>query len=90
MPFIKGIKADIQGIDTTREFILVDAQGDGWAKKGDILILIQDSNSLTPIFQSRISGEKYRLNWGMLEYYDNKEPVNILNKIISSKRMYNR
>ena len=73
MKTFKNQSAKEQGIDTSRQFVVVDELSDGSGyKKGDILEINRDDNSRNPYFKRISDGVEHCWDWSRL-YYATKD-----------------
>ena len=89
MPFEAGKNSTQLGIDTTRDFIVVE--GGGVYKIGTILSLVLDDGSYEPKFKTINSEEDgWFVSWHRLEYASNNKKINIKTMIKQLSSAYKR
>jgi len=67
------------GIDTSRQFVVIDAYGDDDVSNGDIVELFKDDGTASPFFKNITTGsdEEFSLYWRRLEYKKDEKQIGI-------------
>lgn len=68
MTLFKDLPAKEQGIDTSREFIVINGDGASYYETGDILELVEDDDTPSPKFKSKSDGKERYCSWCLLAY----------------------